>query len=67
MYSDTKKISPITQNLTKTFNSNIFVKFIPTEVSEEEIKKIFSEAGKIISMNIKQSYTNVEGEQIPVY
>ncbi len=31
------KISPISQNLTKTFNSNIFVKFIPANVSEDEI------------------------------
>ena len=29
------KLNPITQNLTKTFNSNIYVKFIPNDVTEE--------------------------------
>jgi hypothetical protein len=29
------RINPITQNLTATFNSNIFVKFIPNDVTEE--------------------------------
>lgn len=29
------KISPITQNLIKTFDSNIYVKYIPSYVTEE--------------------------------
>lgn len=29
------RINPITQNLTATFNSNIFVKFIPNDITEE--------------------------------
>lgn len=29
------KIHPITHNLSKTFNSNIFIKFIPNDVTEE--------------------------------
>ena len=29
------KINPITQNLIKTYDSNIFVKFIPNDVTEE--------------------------------
>jgi hypothetical protein len=49
------KISPISQNLTKTFNSNIFVKFIPSDVSEEIIKKTFAETGNIISVRLKKS------------
>jgi polyadenylate-binding protein len=29
------KLNPITQNLTKTFNSNIYIKFIPSDVTED--------------------------------
>lgn len=54
------KQTPISQNLTKTFNSNIFVKFIPPEMSEEDIKKTFGEAGKIISIKIKTSVSNYD-------
>jgi len=36
------------------------VKFIPPEISEEEIKKVFSEAGQIISVKIKKSMTKVD-------
>lgn len=57
------KSTPISQNLTKTFNSNIFVKFIPAELSEEEIKKIFGEAGRIISVKIKTSISNYNNYQ----
>jgi RNA recognition motif-containing protein len=52
---DHSKIGPISQNLTKTFNSNVFVKFIPNDVSEEEILKTFSEVGTIISAKINKS------------
>ena len=45
-------IHPISQNLSKTFNSNVFVKFIPNDIEEEELRKVFSEAGKIISIKI---------------
>jgi RNA recognition motif-containing protein len=34
---DSSKIGPISQNLKKTWNSNIFVKYIPADVTEEEI------------------------------
>ena len=30
-----RAIDPITQNLSQTFNSNVFVKFIPQDVTEE--------------------------------
>jgi RNA recognition motif-containing protein len=47
------KINPITQNLTKTFNSNIFVKFIPNEVNEDELRTKFAmKDSKIISIKL---------------
>lgn len=51
--ADSNRISPISQNLTKTFNSNVFIKFIPVEVTQEEIKSSFSKAGNIISILLK--------------
>lgn len=35
-------LDPITQNLTMTFNSNVYVKFIPDGVSEEDVRKKFT-------------------------
>lgn len=37
------KSRPITQNLQATFNSNIYVKFIPSNVTESELRKAFGE------------------------
>jgi RNA recognition motif-containing protein len=47
------KINPITQNLTKTFNSNIYVKFIPNDVTEDELRAKFTmKDSKIISVKL---------------
>lgn len=37
------KSRPITQNLQATFNSNIYVKFIPSNVTEAALRKVFSD------------------------
>ena len=52
MTSDKTK-SMITQNMSKNFASNLFVKFIPSHVKEEELHKLFSAHGNIISIKIK--------------
>lgn len=62
-----EKISQISQNLAKTFNSNVFVKFIPRDVTEEEIAKVFSEAGTIISMKINQSSKMIGDVEVSSY
>jgi len=36
-------------------------------VTAEEIKRVFSEAGKIISTNIRPSKKSIDGEEITVY
>ena len=51
---------PISQQLNQTFKSNIFVRNIPKNVTEEEFSKVMAEAGKIISLKIKEN--TVEGE-----
>jgi polyadenylate-binding protein len=46
----------INLNMTKNFNSNLFVKYVPTEVTEEELEKVFSPYGKILSIKLKKKY-----------
>lgn len=40
--------------MAKNFNSNLFVKNVPIEVTEEEINKVFSTYGKILSIKLKR-------------
>lgn len=47
------KLNAITQNLTKTFNSNIYVKFIPNDVTEDQLREKFTIKGfEIISIKL---------------
>ena len=64
---DNSNIGPISQNLTKTFNSNVYVKFIPSDISEEEITNTFSEVGKIISLKISKSTKKVMDVEVSAY
>jgi len=55
-----RTIDPISQNLSQTFNSNIYVKFIPQNVTEEQLRKQFEfedEDGKIVSIKLNQFKT----------
>lgn len=61
------KIHPISQNLSKTFNSNVYVKFIPNDITEEELRKTFSEAGKIISVKMDKRVQKIGDQEIPQY
>jgi RNA recognition motif-containing protein len=49
-----KSKRPINQNMAKTNNSLIFVSNIPSETSVEEIGKIFTPFGNIISIKLKK-------------
>ena len=57
----------ISQNLTKTFNSNVYVKFIDNSVTEEELRKTFSEVGNIISMRMDKCKRSIEGQEVQLY
>ena len=46
LQQNSKNPAPIQQNLTKTFDSNLFVKNVPSSVTEEEFKKLFETFGK---------------------
>ena len=61
------KMGPISQNLTKTFNSNVYVKFIPNDVSEDELRNTFSQAGNVISMRVSKCIRNIAGQDLQLY
>lgn len=44
------------------FKSNIYVKFIPKEVTQQEVEEKFSQAGTILSVKLKDFTVNYNGE-----
>lgn len=44
----------IQKSIRQTFESNLFVKNIPTEITQDELTKLFSECGPIISIKLRQ-------------
>jgi RNA recognition motif-containing protein len=63
----TKGNNPIVQNQKEAFKSNIFVRFIPKEVSEDELKEKFKEAGEILSVKLKEHVQKINGESFSNY
>lgn len=57
-----KSSKPIVRNQKETFKSNIFVRYIPKEVTEQELKEKFSRAGTIASVKLKEHTQNINGE-----
>jgi RNA recognition motif-containing protein len=45
----------------------VYVKFIPVDITEEEVKKAFSEVGNIISMKFDKCVRNIGGEDVTLY
>lgn len=39
--------------LQKTFDSNLFIRNVPSSVTEEEVKKVFEKVGTIVSLKRK--------------
>jgi RNA recognition motif-containing protein len=48
-----KTKTAINQNINKNFASNLFVKFIPADVDEAQLHKLFSTYGNIISIKLR--------------
>ena len=58
-------MNPITQNLSKTVNSNIYVKFIPNEVSEEQLRKSFSmKDSNIVSIKLNRFVKKIDDQEV---
>jgi len=45
---------PIQNSMKKTYESNLFVKNIPSEITEEEVVKLFEECGPVMSVKLRQ-------------
>lgn len=62
------KLNPITQNLTKTFNSNIYIKFIPSDVTEDQLREKFTIKGfEIISIKLNKWIKKYDGVESSPY
>ena len=59
--------NPIIKNQKEAFKSNIFVKFIPKDVTEEQLKAKFTEAGPIASIKLKNHMQTINGEAFSNY
>ena len=64
-----KFLNPIAQNISATFNANVYIRFIPLTVTEEELKEKFSfgdaEKHNILSvkLNVKEYKTGDKSEK----
>lgn len=65
--SELQKSSQIEQNQKEMFKSNLYVKFIPLNVTKEEVEKVFRQAGPIISIKLKNYEINEFGLMTPKY
>lgn len=49
-------LTPIAQSMKRQFENNLFVNFIPAEVTEADVRKVFESVGKIKTLRLKTSY-----------
>jgi len=59
--------NPIVKNQKEAFKSNIFIKFIPKDVTEDQLREKFSQAGKIASIRLKENVQTINGERYVNY
>lgn len=65
--SELQKSSQIEQNQKEMFKSNLYVKFIPLDTTEDQVKQVFKQAGDIISIKLKNYEVNEFGLLTPKY
>lgn len=56
--------TPIVKNQKENFKSNIFVRNLPRDITEDRLREVFSEAGQIVSIRIKANTKTIDGELI---
>jgi len=62
-----KSSKPIVRNQKEQFKSNIFVRYIPKDVTEEILREKFKAAGQIASVKLKDHSQNINGETFSNY
>lgn len=50
---NSKQPAPIQQNLCKTFDSNLFIKNLPADLSEAQFKETFAAHGPVVSVKFR--------------
>ena len=50
---NSKQPAPIQQNLCKTFDSNLFIKNLPADLSEAQFKETFEKWGPVVSVKFR--------------
>lgn len=59
--------NPIVKSQKEAFKSNIFVRFLPKEVTEQQLREKFNEAGEIASIKLKENVKKINGETFANY
>lgn len=57
-----KSSKPIVRNMKENFKSNIFIRYIPKDVTEEILREKFKAAGQIASVKLKDHAQRINGE-----
>ena len=54
--------------MSTTYNSNIYVKFIPSDVTEDELRKTFTmKDSNIVSLKLSKSMKKYDGVEVCAY
>lgn len=61
------KANSIQQTFKKSYDSNLYIKFIPSGVTQQELLDTFGQAGKIISSKLNTTHASVANESINLY
>lgn len=48
------QLTPIAKNMKKTFDNNIFVNYLPLDVTEDQVKETFEVTGKVLQLRLNQ-------------
>jgi len=59
--------NPIVKNQKEAFKSNIFVRFLPKDTTEEVLRETFKAAGQIASIKLKDNTKSFNGETFAKY
>lgn len=62
-----KSSKPIVRNMKENFKSNIFIRYIPKDVTEEILREKFKAAGQIASVKLKDHAQRINGETFSNY
>jgi polyadenylate-binding protein len=62
-----QNVPPIAQAMKETFKSNIYVRFIPKDVTDKEVEEKMAKVGKILSLKVRDNEQIINGEKFVTY